>query len=515
MSTPADFLPVKDDEVDPTNGISETPFDNPRPKIELPGYNRLLSEFASDVGTQLAKHDIFSRNGSVFTVNPTGTGLEEMTGDALRTWVEQHIVCYKKTMDRSGATYCFRKTMSSDDANGILASPQLHARLRHIERCNAIRLPVMRTSGQIELLPTGYDPQAKVFTASGNDFDLEMPLERARQVIDDLLGEFCFADNGRSKSVVIASMQTLYGLGLLPAKALRPCFIYLANCEGAGKSLLAKCAIVPILGNAPTGCTPKEEAEMAKLLLTTIMEARPVLFLDNMKGHLASESLEGFLTASQWQGRILGASKSFTGENNTVVFVTGNQCTLSPDIRRRSLIVELFMREETSEERVFKRPLEVPEILEMRSNIMAALWSFVRHWDESGRSAVSRSHPSFPHWTPIIGGIVEAAGYGCPVEPAKVAAGGDTDLSDMKELVSKLMGEGPLHTREFSDIVETAREGGLFERIIGAEGTLDNKQRTAFGKLLGRYDGRLVGECRFSVMGKGHARRFRFERVSP
>jgi hypothetical protein len=62
---------------------------------------------------------------------------------------------------------------------------------------------------------------------------------------------------------------------------------------------------------------------------------------------------------------------------------------------------------------------------------------------------------------------------------------------------------------KFDDLVGTAREHGLFERLIGNEGDLKPSDKSAFGKLLKRYDRRIFGGCnRFVVEGKGHSRRF-------
>ena len=84
------------------------------------------------------------------------------------------------------------------------------------------------------------------------------------------------------------------------------------------------------------------------------------------------------MTSAVWSGRILGVSKTFAGENLMTVFVTGNGCTVSPDMRRRSLFVELFMEDERAEDRKFKRVLDDVTLLSMRPRILAALWAMVR-----------------------------------------------------------------------------------------------------------------------------------------
>ena len=369
-----------------------------RPKIELPGDNRLLSDFAHDLGKAIYRADIFQRCGMVFVVNERGDGLVPMTADALRSWLEQYAVCYKRR-SANGETIQFRRTMSNADANGVLHSPQFISQLREICRFNPVPMPVRRFDGSIEMLSPGYDEPSKTFTANNAPIVVPvMPIDMAKKIIDDLLAEFKFADEQRSKSVAVAAMLTVYALGILPPKSLRPCFVYLANAEGAGKSLLVKLASVPVLGYVPNGVLPKDEDEMRKVLLSAVIEAKPVLCFDNFKGHLQSESLEGFLTSQDWSGRILGGQATFRGDNNVLVFVTGNGCTVSPDMRRRSLFCELFLEVERAEDRQFKNNLEASVLLQERTDILSALWALVREWKADMEPKPSRSHSSFPEW---------------------------------------------------------------------------------------------------------------------
>ena len=51
-------------------------------------------------------------------------------------------------------------------------------------------------------------------------------------------------------------------------------FIYLANAEGAGKTLLAKCAISPTHGLVKTDGDLKDKTETTKELLAAVIEAQ-------------------------------------------------------------------------------------------------------------------------------------------------------------------------------------------------------------------------------------------------
>ncbi len=485
-----------------------------RPKVQLPGDDHLLSDCAAEIGQILSSKDIFFRGGLPFVLNDRNDGLSFVTAHVFRTWAEDHLVCYRTRNIGNSGSIQIDRTMSEAEAKGILAAPQFLNKLRPIERVNPVRLPVMRLNGQIELLREGYDVETKSYTLNAAFIASGMSDNEAVAVIDKLLSEFKFADSGRSKSVAVAAIFTVFGVGLLPWKSLRPCFIFLANAEGAGKTLLVKCATVPVLGYAPTGTRPKDEDEMRKALHTAVMEAKSIVFFDNAKKHLDSEALEGFITSQDYEGRILGESKSFRGENHAVVFITGNGCTVSPDMRRRSLFCELLLEVERAEDRVFEHNLEVPELLERRGLLLSALWSLIQAWDKANRPEPTRGNSSFPEWANIIGGIVEHAGYGCPLETPQIEAAADTNGTDMRSLITSIADGAQLKVVKFDETLKAAQDGGLFSWILPDDGgEIDRRAKAVFAGILKRYDRRIVGDYRFTVLEKGRNRRFQLEKI--
>jgi hypothetical protein len=245
---------------------------------------------------------------------------------------------------------------------------------------------------------------------------------------------------------------------------------------------------------------------MRKTITATVRAGLPVLFFDNVRGVLNSEPLEAFTSAAEWTDRLLGGNEIVRGENHVTVFVTGNGMTISPDWRRRTLFVELHLSEERAEDRIYKRLLSVPVLRAMRETILAALWSLVRAWDARGRPQPSRSHSAFPAWAATIGGIVEAAGFGCPLETANVSIVSDEDAMGMRLLVKQMT---PRTEYNSSEIVDLCRKHDIFPALVGsADVDMQRAQRSAFGKLLARYDNRQVSDLKFFVTGTGHSKRF-------
>ena len=243
----------------------------------------------------------------------------------------------------------------------MLVCPQFVELLPRITAINNAGFPVIRSTGEVILLPEGYDHETGVLTLSGGSPIVELwDFQMAAGALRSLLEEFCFReeDRDRSLSVALAGILTLCAIHLLPKGSQRPGFLYSANSEGSGKSLLAKLAMISRMGNAPTGCDPEDEQEIRKSIFASALAATPILFMDNVKKHLSSGSLEACMTASVLKGRVLGQSRGIEVQNNVTVFITGNGCTISPDLRRRLLIVELFLREARPEDRKIKNPLD-------------------------------------------------------------------------------------------------------------------------------------------------------------
>jgi hypothetical protein len=278
---------------------------DPRPKVRLPGDNYLLSDTAAEVGTLLHEKDIFRRGGLVFHTPKTDLEVLAMNSETFRTWCEQHLLFFKVRPSPDGHVIRCLRTMSGAEAEGILAAPQFLGELREVERFNPVRMPVRRKSGEIVLLPEGYNAESLSFTASAGIELSELSLKEARTVIENLLREFSFNDNVRN--------------------------------------------------------------------------------------HISSGPLELFLTNSHFKGRILGQSKEFVGRKSTVVFLTGNGATVSPDMRRRALFAELFLGVERAEDRIFKMRLEAPRT---PTSPTCEPW-----WKGSGKVSTGGRSTS-PNWSP-------------------------------------------------------------------------------------------------------------------
>jgi hypothetical protein len=276
-----------------------------------------------------------------------------------------------------------------------------------------------------------------------------------------------------------------------------------ANAEGAGKTLLLSFGMVAKLGFVPAGATPTNEEEMRKVIDGAAHQAVPILFFDNLKGHLSSGALEGFLTANTWRYRLLGTTNTSEAKNVSTLYLTSNFSTYSSDLRRRLLAVELILEEARAEEREIKNYLDEEKLVAMRCKLLSIFWAMVRHWDQKGQPSGSRLLPTFEAWSKIIGGIVETAGFESPCLLSNLKTGGDTYTRDMEVLVSEMV---PQTEYKFSDLIDLAYEHHLFPFLISEPGSINPSDRSRLGKIVRRFVDRIF-EHRYRFCLSGFSRK--------
>jgi hypothetical protein len=114
---------------------------------------------------------------------------------------------------------------------------------------------------------------------------------------------------------------------------------------------------------------------------------------------------------------------------------------------------------------------------------------------------------SFQRWADVVGGIVEFAGWACPLAAPQVTTAGDTDAADVATLPDVLAVDD---MKSFASLATLCEDNGLFEAVTSDKDSglnLTPSARSAFGRLLKRFDGRVIGPgIRFVIEGAGRNR---------
>src|SRR5262249_42194209 len=137
-------------------------------QIQLPQDDRLDSAFATELGQILSPQDIYCLHSHAVRVGIDEDELsifKPISAEELCTLIEDYCVPYRIRREH-GKGFRVMRSLDVNTARKILASPQFLRELREVQRLNCVSLPIIRPSGKMELLPTGYDPQSRVLTIS-------------------------------------------------------------------------------------------------------------------------------------------------------------------------------------------------------------------------------------------------------------------------------------------------------------------------------------------------------------
>ena len=351
----------------------------------------------------------------------------------------------------------------------------------------------------------------------------EMPyylwsLDESVRYLRWLLAEFPFSDwkdvsvsdtdggNGevlrqsRSQAVQVASMLSMFCIAAMRNGANRMGFIFTANSQRSGKSLLAKLAIMPITGSFKGQSWKASEEELNKVIDAEMIAGSSYICFDNVRGYVGSPTLEGLMTSPSWTGRILKETQMFEVKNHVTLFITGNECIVSPDMAHRCLIVDLHINEGNVQDRRASWVLDEAWLLqkENRRCILSALWGVVRAWSQSGKPLASsfgfKPRLGFEYWGELIGGIVAFAGFGNCLEAPELESGGNSEERNILDLIDYMAAKMTSSVKEFTfqDVSQICYEEGLFEWMLEGKEfdgvyTVTPKCRSAMGRLLSRY----------------------------
>lgn len=197
--------------------------------------------------------------------------------------------------------------------------------------------------------------------------------------------------------------------------------------SGTGKGLLVRTICTTAYGRTPPAFTGgADQKELEKRLGAAMIEAAPAVFLDNLNGvALQSDMLASALTECPASMRALGRSEMVRLNAASFVVITGNGLSLSEDLVRRFMMVELDTRTEDPEARAFTGDL-LAEVKARRAELLAAALTIWR-WGQMNPRRVVRGAPlgGYSAWADWVRDPLLTLGCADPV--ARIAQAKATD----------------------------------------------------------------------------------------
>lgn len=430
-----------------------------------------LNTMGLHLGQIARRLDIFEHNGEVVTFNHRGERAV-MTGLWFRTWINDHVILFEKrdkTTDNP-----IPLTLPIETANTLLTNTHFRRALRVLHGMNPVRLPVLRQSGALDLLPYGYDEETGIYTVdSGVQYETGMDIVAAVGWLRRIYGWAPVTDE-RSFAVLVAGLLALYVRHLPGAESLRPGFVARGNKPGCGKSVIVKSWQYPVLGRAPA-MKMKQGEQLDKEMEAFAIAGLPVIFLDNVYGSLRSATIDQMLTSEEGAGRAMGGHSVFTAKNTALLMISANQIEGNDDAERRFLLLDLFEpgdiadRKPAEEDLLDDRQMKSPA---WRARMLSICWAFVSHWYEAGMPKGALVLQSFERYSWLLGGIMEVAGLMNPFTKPEVQLSLNPEQAEFAELLEAVLEEMGMETEKdftIEDLARLARAKQVYEREVGTQ----------------------------------------------
>ncbi|MGH6709132.1 MAG: hypothetical protein ACREEK_09195 [Bradyrhizobium sp.] len=336
------------------------------------------------------------------------------------------------------------------------------------------RAPILSNDGSIRIV-RGYDKDTR-FWCTGVEL-LDIPERPSRKQAEAALrnlrkpfASFPFADAqtiaGPSGQPIVDPSrppgidETTYLVAVLtavcrPSLPLAPGFIVRSpqySGAGTGKGLLVRAASQIAFNFSPKAFTSSgERAELEKRLTAALVAADPIIFLDNVNAEVVRSNLLAQIATENPCAirRFRENTKVVSITTSAFVAITGNATTVSEDLARRFLIVELDAGCEDPEQRRFDEDFRAM-IKQKRSELLAAALTIWR-WGRHNQSKPGLALGSFEQWATWCRDPLLALGCPDPVRRISEIKRDDPLRAQVIEFFTawhELYGDRPMKVRE-------------------------------------------------------------------
>jgi putative DNA primase/helicase len=224
---------------------------------------------------------------------------------------------------------------------------------------------------------------------------------------------------------------------------------------------------------------------MTKILVSAILDGRSHMLFDNVT-ELNSRALNQAITMRMIGGRILGRSETVSRPNIFLWSSTGNNPTISNEMARRLMFVNLNAKTSDLRSRTYSHDNLEAWTLENRPILVWALLTIIQSWIANGSPRFTkRKMPSFGEWVGIVGGILTNAGITGFLDNPR-ASTIDLDHAYALEFIQAWFLKFALVQTPMVDILSFAVDLDLDI----AEGKTDKEKKVHMRKLLERIEGK-------------------------
>lgn len=302
------------------------------------------------------------------------------------------------------------------------------------ELTGVVSTPIFALDGSMIITPGYHDsgvyyaPDPSLIIPPVSDVPTpEEVREATRLIIEEVLADFPLGGHTRADIMrialdpesegipavtnAVAMLLTLFIFNMFPNERATG-FLFSKPDPGTGASLLVDLLSIIATGDVtPAQPLPPNKEEMAKSLLATMADGSRIFNFDNVDKTMDSGELASAMTAPKYKGRLLGKTQTVEIEVRALFAFSGNHASLSRELARRIVMVDLNANMANPEKRSGWRHADIGAwVRANRGQLVWACLTLVQNWVAGGmKPDTSVQINSFERWSGIINGILKAA----------------------------------------------------------------------------------------------------------
>ena len=344
--------------------------------------------------------ETLSKTGSVFNFRNRVVTLESdqenpLTLDVLSktrlpSFAERHVQFRRKEWIKGGEFIRdLPRAFSQRHAGSILACKEALDTLPKITRL--LSFAAIRDDGTVS--PPGYDPR----TGTMGIHKLEVPTiptDEAVRLLLSLLGDWRWASPSDQSRAVVALLAPMLRLGLFAGKSLvMPIFMVEADHSQSGKGMLVK--LIASVYKEPVRLVSQRKGGVGSLdeeFNRALLEGRPIISLDNLRGRINLATLESFVTADgKFSVRAL-RSEGHVDSRDYVLYATSNAFEATEDLANRLCAIRILRQPEEYRWRAWEEGGLIAHVEANQAIYLGAVAAVLRSWIDDGKPSLECAH---------------------------------------------------------------------------------------------------------------------------
>jgi hypothetical protein len=435
----------------------------PLPVIYLPGDLTTIRESAAALMDVLAKTgSVFRYMESVVTLaskQDQGDVLEILAKERLPSFAEQHARFRRKEWVNGGASVRdLPRAFSSRHAGAILSCKEALNELPRISRLCSF--PPISADGKV--LSVGYHNEHELLVTSKGEIP-EMTTADAVQLLMELLGDWKWSSPADQSRAIAAILAPMLRLGLFLEKSMvMPIFMVEANHSQSGKGMLVK--LIGSIYNEPVRLISQRKGGVGSLdeeFNQALLEGRPLISVDNLRGRINSATLESFVTADgKFNIRAL-RTEGKVDSRGYVIYGTSNAFETTQDLANRLCAIRILRQDDGYRWRLWQEGGIIEHVKANQPLYLGAVTAVLRSWILDGMPSLDCPH-SQRDWASGMNWIVQRI-FGLPPltegHEALLQRVRNPVLGFLRELAIRLHGDE--RSLRVAEMISEARANGI------------------------------------------------------